>query len=383
VVSRKMLAALGQPLQIDGREFLVTASIGVALFPRDGGDPAILLKNADVAVYRAKDQGRNSVVFFAEEMNERALRYLTIERDLRRALERSEFTLHYQPIVRADTGKVVGAEALLRWERLPGEFMSPADFIPIAEDSGLIVPIGDWVLATAIAQGRAWRRRSGRRLSMSVNLSARQFRDPALLDTVRDSLAATGFDAADLNLEITESTLMHNPEEAIKTMGALKALGVRLSVDDFGTGYSSLAYLKRLPIDELKIDRSFVREIPGNRDDVAITRAVIELAHNLGLKVVAEGVEDQRQLEFLRAHRCDKIQGYLFSRPVPPAAFSELVARKRMPGVDRPARLKPLSPLRSRRADPSRPKSARNAPVLHRDELAAVPGQDGRQLRLE
>ena len=338
VVSRKMLSALGQPLQIDGREFLLTASIGVALYPRDGGDAATLLKNADVAVYRAKDHGRNSVVFFAEEMNERAVRYLTIERDLRRALERSEFTLHYQPIVSAATGKAIGAEALLRWERAPGQLVSPADFIPIAEDSGLIVPIGDWVLATAIAQGRAWRKMSGRRLSMSVNLSARQFRDPALLDTVRDSLAATGFDPSDLILEITESTLMHNPEEAIKALNALKALGVRLSVDDFGTGYSSLAYLKRLPIDELKVDRSFVREIPDDRDDVAITRAVIELAHNLGLKVVAEGVENERQLKFLRAQRCDKVQGYLFSRPVAAAAFNELMALKRMPGADRPAR---------------------------------------------
>jgi EAL domain-containing protein (putative c-di-GMP-specific phosphodiesterase class I) len=224
------------------------------------------------------------------------------------------------------SGRIVGAEALVRWRRESGQMVSPMDFIPVAEESGLIVPIGAWVLREAAAKAREWNTDARRRLSVAVNLSARQFRDPGLVEMVRDILAETGLDPQLLNIEITESTVMHNAEEAIKALHALRATGVSLSVDDFGTGYSSLSYLKRLPLDHLKVDRSFVQDIPGDHDSVAITRAVIDLAHGLELEVVAEGVETEEQREFLLAQGCDYAQGYLFSKPIDAAAFAELIA---------------------------------------------------------
>jgi len=335
IVAQKLLGAVSSPVRIDGREFLISTSIGVSVFPKDGSDPETLLKHADVALYRAKESGRGSFAFFAAEMNERAVRYFNLENDLRGALEREEFLLYYQPIISIADGTVTGAEALLRWRRESGEIVSPADFIPVAEESGLIVPIGAWVVKTAAAQMRAWNGQNGPQLEISVNLSARQFRDPGLVDTVREVLDLTGLEPRRLKLEITESAVMHNAEEAIAALRALKGLGVRLSVDDFGTGYSSLSYLKRLPIDDLKIDRSFVSDLPRDPDDVAITRAVISLAHSLELEVVAEGVETAGQRDFLRAEHCDRAQGYLFSKPVDAASFAGLLAER---GASPPAK---------------------------------------------
>jgi len=331
IVAQKLIGVVASPLSVEGREFLISTSIGVTVFPRDATDPETLLKYADAALYRAKDRGRGCVAFFAREMNDRAVSYFNLERDLRRALERGEFVLHYQPIVTLPGGEVTGAEALVRWRRESGELVSPADFIPVAEESGLIVPLGAWVLKAAVAQALEWNRNGHRRLSVAVNLSARQFRDPKLVDMVRDTLLETGLDPRLLKLEITESTVMHNAEEAIAALRALKEIGVSLSVDDFGTGYSSLSYLKRLPLDSLKIDRSFVRDIPGDRDDMAITRAVIDLAHSLELEVIAEGVENEQQLKFLIARGCDHAQGYLFGKPLEAEAFVKLVAERGKP----------------------------------------------------
>jgi len=325
IVAQKLLGIVAAPMRIDGHEFLNATSIGVAVFPRDGSDAETLLKHADSALYRAKDRGRGGVAFFAQEMNDRAVNYFNLERDLRHALERGEFVLHYQPIIAMASGEIVGAEALIRWRRESGQMVSPMDFIPIAEESGLIVPIGAWVLREAAARAREWNADGRRQLSVAVNLSARQFRDPKLVEMVRAALAETGLEPRLLHIEITESTVMHNAEEAIAALLALREIGVSLSVDDFGTGYSSLSYLKRLPLNHLKVDRSFVKDIPGNRDDIAITRAVIELAHSLELEVVAEGVETEEQRKFLLGQGCDYAQGYLFSKPVEAEAFRVLV----------------------------------------------------------
>jgi diguanylate cyclase (GGDEF)-like protein/PAS domain S-box-containing protein len=325
IVAQKLLGIVAEPVRIDGHEFLIATSIGAAVFPRDGSDPDTLLKHADSALYRAKDGGRGGVAFFAQEMNDRAVNYFNLERDLRHALERGEFLLHYQPIISMASGEITGAEALIRWRREPGKMVSPMDFIPIAEESGLIVPIGAWVLREAATRACEWNADGRRPLSVAVNLSARQFRDPKLVEIVREALAATGLEPRLLNLEITESTVMHNAEEAIAALLALREIGVSLSVDDFGTGYSSLSYLKRLPLDHLKVDRSFVKDIPGNSDDVAITRAVIELAHSLELEVVAEGVETEEQRKFLLGQGCEYAQGYLFSKPIELEAFQALV----------------------------------------------------------
>ena len=341
LVAQKLLGAVSSPLRLEGREFLVSTSIGISVFPKDGADAETLLKHADVALYRAKEAGRGRFAFFAMEMNERAVRYFDLENGLRGALERGEFLLHYQPIISLAGGAVTGAEALLRWRQPSGQIVSPADFIPVAEESGLIVPIGAWVLMTAAAQAAAWNGKGGTPLDVSVNVSARQFRDPGLVGVVREVLEITRLDPRRLKLEITESTVMHNAEEAVAVLRALKELGVHLSVDDFGTGYSSLSYLKRLPIDDLKIDRSFVRDIPGDADDVAITRAVIDLAHSMELEVVAEGVETAAQERFLRGEGCDRAQGYLFGRPVDADSFAKLLKKRSAARAPKRPRRKP------------------------------------------
>jgi diguanylate cyclase (GGDEF)-like protein/PAS domain S-box-containing protein len=320
-VATKVLNCIGTPLKLEGHEFVVTASIGIALYPRDGTDAPTLLRNADAALYRAKEQGRDCFRFFAPEMNRRAVEFLALEQDLRRALDEREFRLQYQPIVDIASGAIVGAEALLRWRRADGAVMGPAQFIPVAEQSGLIVPIGRWVLEAAARQAGDWNRSRGAPRHVSINLSARQFRDPGLVEAVREAIERAGLDAALIRLEITESTVMQNAEEAERLLRALKALGVKLSVDDFGTGYSSLGYLKRFPIDTLKIDRSFVRDLAANRDDRAICNAVIALGLGLGLEVIAEGVETREQADILAGHGCRLAQGYLFGRPVDPGEF--------------------------------------------------------------
>jgi diguanylate cyclase len=314
---RRLIGKVSEPIMVADRELNITCSAGISLYPQDGPDVQTLLKNADAAMYRAKSQGRNTFQFYTAEMNELANERLSMEQNLRRAIDRDELLLHYQPRVNLRTGKVDGVEALLRWQHPQRGLIFPDRFIPLAEETGLIVPIGEWVLRTACAQGRAWRR-SGHAPVISVNLSARQLWGGGLVRLVGEVIAKTGM-AEHLELELTESMVMHDAENVIATLLALKAIGVRLSVDDFGTGYSSLSYLKRLPLTALKIDGSFVRDITsGGPDEGLIAKAIISLGHSLHLKVVAEGVETEEHRKFLVEHDCDEIQGYLISKPVSP-----------------------------------------------------------------
>lgn len=329
VVAQKIVASFAQPFQVAGQELFVTASVGVALYPNDGADADTLLKNADIAMYRAKEGGRNTFQFFTAEMNQKISRRLAIEHHLRKALVRNELSLHYQPQVNLHNGRVMGVEALLRWDHPDLGSVSPAEFIPVAEETGLIMPIGEWVLRTACVQQRAWEVEGVRGLKMSVNLSARQFQQKNLAEVVMGVLAATDLSPESLTLELTESALMQNAEYAVAALNSLHAQGIGLSVDDFGTGYASLSYLKRFPIDVLKIDRSFVNDITTDPDDAAIAQAIITMAHSLGISVLAEGVETTEQLAFLTHHDCDAMQGYYFSRPVPAAACGLLLKQAR------------------------------------------------------
>jgi diguanylate cyclase (GGDEF)-like protein/PAS domain S-box-containing protein len=324
-VADKILRALTQPMVLRGQEIFPTGSIGISLYPRDGLEPQALLKAADTAMYRAKAGSGNTYEFYVNSMGMDALDSLRLEGALRRALERDEFELHYQPQVDIATGTVVGVEALLRWQPQGGPMVPPADFIPLAEQTGLIVPIGDWVLATACAQQKAWREAGLPPLTISVNLSARQFQRQDLVELVARLIRETGCDPRYLALEITETAVMENPQAAVAIFRQLNEMGVQLAIDDFGTGYSSLSYLKRFPIDSLKIDRSFVHDITHDTDDATIVDSVIALAHSMHLKVVAEGVEDARQLQFLREHGCDQMQGYYVSKPVPASAIEAMM----------------------------------------------------------
>lgn len=325
IVAQKILESLFQPMVVSGQEVFPTGSIGISLYPRDGQDAQTLLKHADAAMYRAKADGRNGYQFYAGSMGTSALDSLKLEGALRRALERNEFLLHYQPQVDIRTGAVVGVEALVRWQPQGKEMVSPADFIPIAEETGLIVPIGEWVLATACAQHKAWRDAGLPPVRIGVNLSARQFQRQDLAKRVARLLEEMDCTPDCLALEITESDVMQNPETAVEILRQLHAMGVHLAIDDFGTGYSSLSYLKRFPIDSLKIDRSFVRDITSDADDAMIVNSVIALAHSMKLSVIAEGVENIQQLDFLSDHGCDQMQGYYFSKPVPADQIARLL----------------------------------------------------------
>ena len=324
-ILQRIQDAVAQPLQLGEYEFFLSCCMGVAVYPDDGGDADTLIKHADIAMYRAKEQGRGHWQFYASSMNAGTLERLELESELRHALERGQFHLEYQPQLDLASGAVVGMEALLRWQHPQLGRVPPASFIGLAEEMGLITPIGDWVLRTACAQAHAWQLAGHGPLRLAVNLSARQFKQKNLLHAVAQALADTGLDAAHLELELTESMVMHDVEQATAIMAKLKALGVQLSIDDFGTGYSSLAYLRHFPIDVLKIDKTFVSDITHSMDDAAIVRAIISLAHSLRLKVIAEGVETEQQLAFLRRHGCDQMQGYLFSRPLAAAAFETLL----------------------------------------------------------
>ncbi|MET0857365.1 MAG: EAL domain-containing protein [Telluria sp.] len=320
-----VMSAIAEPMTIQGHPFVVTCSAGVALCPADGGDPETLIKHAEIAMYRAKEIGRNVIQFYTSKMNDRALERLTLEAALRTAIERNEFELHYQPQVQVASGRIVGMEALIRWRHPQFGMVRPDRFIALAEDTGLIVPIGSWVLRTACAQNMAWQRAGLGTLRIAVNLSARQFAQEGLARSVSDILRDSGLSPACLEIELTESLVMGDIDQAIGTMHALKKLGVQLSIDDFGTGHSSLSYLKRFPIDVLKIDQSFVRDIGTHPDHAAMVGGIILLAHSLHLHVIAEGVETEEQLSYLRYRGCDEIQGNFFSSAVTASEFERVL----------------------------------------------------------
>ncbi len=329
-VAKKILAVLETPFDVETHEIHVTASIGISVYPDEASDLETLTRNADTAMYHAKGKGKNAYERFHLELDLRVQKRLSLEINLRKAIERGELTLYYQPKVNLRNGKLAGLEALLRWNHPEHGMIRPDEFIPVAEDSGLIVPIGRWVLRTACHQIAAWRDAGLGMVHVSVNLSARQTHDPFLMQDIIKALRDADVPASHLELEITETVLMDNVHANVDLFNRLQTEGIRLSIDDFGTGYSSMAYLKRFPIDQVKIDRTFVRDVPGDRDDEAITTAIIAMAHGLGLSVVAEGVETEEQLQFLRNAGCDIMQGFYFAKPQP-AAQLEVLLRSHPP----------------------------------------------------
>ncbi len=332
-LARRVLEAMARPFAVLGREVTVGASVGITIFPTDDGSVEQLLGNATSALRAVQRAGGNGYRFYSSELNERLNTRLALETDLRHALDRDELLLHYQPKVDVSTGRVLGVEALLRWQHPKRGLIPPIEFVPVAEDTGLIVPIGAWVLETACRQARAWQQAGVPRLTVAVNLSARQFKHQDLLAVVRDALAATGIDPSQLELEVTESLLMEDTSRTAQVLQALRDEGVTISLDDFGTGYSSLNYLKNFPIDCIKLDKSFVRDAVHDAQTDAITSAIIALGHSLGLSVVAEGVETAEQLEYLTDRSCDVVQGYLFGRPMDAALVPELVAAREALGA--------------------------------------------------
>jgi diguanylate cyclase (GGDEF)-like protein len=327
-VAQRVLDAMSRPFQIGAHEIFTAVSIGISVFPENGTDMDTLLMNADTAMYRAKKLGRNNAQYYDRTMSAGARERLSLESSLRRALEREEFVLHYQPKVDVATGRIVGAEALIRWLRPEVGLVPPSEFISVAEETGLIVPMGEWVISAVCRQARGWADAALPPVSIAANLSPLQLGNAALPVLVERTLRENRLDPQFLQLEVTESVLMQDLEASLKVLRQLHGIGIGLSVDDFGTGYSSLSYLKQLPLKALKIDRSFVRDVPADPDDVAITRAIIAMAHNLKLEVIAEGVETAPQLEFLLEHHCDQYQGYFFSPPVPADRFADLLAKE-------------------------------------------------------
>jgi diguanylate cyclase (GGDEF)-like protein len=346
-IASHLLVTLSQPLELSGHECHTTASIGIAMYPQDGVDAQMLTKNADMAMYLAKEDGKNGYRFFTKEIRNQSIERLTLESALRRALERDQFSLHYQPKIDMGSGQITGVEALLRWNHPELGLVSPLQFIPLAEETGLIVPIGRWVLKQACAQNMAWQRRGLRPVSMAVNLSPRQFADDRLLHDIDDALVASGMSPVLLQLEVTESMVMRNVARAIKVLNAIQSRGIRLAIDDFGTGYSSMSLMKQFPIDTIKIDRSFVRDLPNDSEDQAIAQAIISMGKALGMTVVAEGVETADQQAFLRNHACDEMQGYLFSKPLAPSQMARLL--RAPPAVASP----PLQPDGAARPAPA------------------------------
>jgi EAL domain-containing protein (putative c-di-GMP-specific phosphodiesterase class I) len=318
VITQRLLDRVARPMKIDGQSVVITASVGIAFYPDNGDEVEQLLKCSDSAMRRAKEEGRHRYQIFSRQMHSEVLTRMSLERDLRHALEREEFRLHYQPQLSLDDNQLLAVEALVRWEHAQRGLIAPMDFISLLEDSGLIIEAGEWILRKACAQVREWQRSGYENLRVAVNLSPRQFEDAKLVQIVGRALADFSLKPECLELEITESHLMRDNKRTNATLASIKSLGVRIAIDDFGTGYSSLAYLKRFPIDSLKIDKSFVRDITTDRDDASIAAGIIGLGHKLRLDVIAEGVETEEQLAFLYKEGCDAIQGYLCGRPQPP-----------------------------------------------------------------
>jgi diguanylate cyclase (GGDEF)-like protein/PAS domain S-box-containing protein len=330
-VARRLLEGLRGRRTVDGYEFHVTASLGIAMFPGDGDDADALLSNAEIAMHRIKERSGDEYQLYAPKLNAQMLERLSLENSIRRALERREFDVYYQPQVDGQSGMIVGAEALVRWNHLDRGLVSPGEFIPVAEEAGLITELGDWVLRTACEQTTRWREQGVNLMRIAVNLAARQCQEPRLVQKVADVLRKTRLDAACLELEITEGSLIADAASTIASLRSFREMGVRVSLDDFGTGYSSLSYLRNLPIDTLKIDQSLVRSLNTDPSGAAITAAIIAMAHILGLKVIAEGVEDEFQLAFLKERNCNEFQGYLFGKPMPARDLQELLAKRLTP----------------------------------------------------
>jgi len=324
-VAKKIMAAIVEPYSIDNQEIHVSASIGIASFPTSGRDIETLIKNADSAMYHAKAEGRNNFQFYSDELNAKAMRQLIMETDLHNAITDSQFELYYQPKVDASTGEILGAEALIRWNHPVDGLISPFEFIPLAEETGLITQIGDWTIREACQQNRKWQRADLPKITISVNITPTQFQQKDLVGTVKNSLANAQLQPTFLDLEILEGTAMDDAGQTIETLNQLKSMGVSISIDDYGTGFSTLSYIKQFPVDNLKIDRSFIQNLVDDEGDKAIVASTIMLANKLGLRVVAEGVEDEQQLAWLQSVNCDEIQGYYFSRPVPAAEFAKLL----------------------------------------------------------
>ena len=332
-MAEKLLGVISTPYRIGQYDLVVTASIGIAIYPHDGEDLEALSRSADTAMYRAKQEGRNGYRFFTAEMQDRAIRHMQLTNAMHHALENGQLHLCYQPQMSIDSDHVIGVEALLRWNHPEFGGISPAEFIPVAEYSGLILPIGEWVLRTAMHQLKTWIDRGHPPMVMAVNLSAVQFRHRSLPDLVRDILAEARLPPEYLELELTESVAMHDPQGAISVMDRLHEHGIRMSIDDFGTGYSSLNYLKKLKVYKIKIDQSFIQELDSRAEDRAIVAAIISMSNSLGLLTIAEGVETSGQLAFLRGQHCDEAQGYYYSKPLPATEFEAFLAhRRKSPG---------------------------------------------------
>jgi len=324
-VAHKIITTIAKPFILLGQEFRVTASIGISTYPTDGPDEQTLTKNADIAMYQAKEDGKNNFQFYSEKLNANSLERLTLESSLRHALERSEFELHYQAKRDIATGRISGMEALLRWRHPDLGVVAPMQFIPVAEETGLIVPIGKWVLETACLQNMAWAQAGLPRLSIAVNLTARQFADERLLDDIASILNATGMEARLLEIELHEGLLIHDIEKTLRILTALKTIGVKIAIDDFGTGYSSLSTLQKFPLDTIKIDRSFIRDLAAGGVNSNLTDAIIAMGKSLSLTVVAQGVETKEQADLLREHACDEFQGFYFNKPMSAQQFTELL----------------------------------------------------------
>jgi diguanylate cyclase (GGDEF)-like protein/PAS domain S-box-containing protein len=335
MVAERIIQAFAPPVDLHNHAISITPSIGISVYPEDGRDFDMLVRNADAAMYHAKSFGRNSYKFYTADLNARAREILAIESQLRFALDRNEFELHYQPQVEMSTGRILGAEALIRWNHPTLGLLGPGRFIDVAEERGFIVQLGNWVIRDACRQLAAWNASGLPRISLAVNLSALQFRQPDLFSTLERALAANGLPGDALDIEVTESVVMDDVDATMQTIDAIKRMGTQMSIDDFGTGYSSLSYLKRFKADKLKIDRSFVRDIPGDLDDSAIAKAIINMAQTLNMKVVAEGVETLDQWRFLAEAGCDLVQGYLVAKPMPAEAFARLLAQEcLLPSLD-------------------------------------------------